>query len=460
MTDSDNSNKTESRPKKDWTQGPILGNLLHLSWPMVVMETLFVISQVVDMIWIGKLGSTAVAGAGIANIIVMLVMSADFGIIAGVRAMISRHIGAKDLPNAQHVAGQAILISAAWGTLITLTGFFLAGPLMRMFGMEAEVVSQGMSYMRVMFSGWIGMELLVMGLYIIQSSGDTLNPMRVELSIRILHVTLCPFLVLGLWIFPPMGVAGAALSNVISQGLGALIILVFLFSGRTRIKIGKKDFKLAPDLIRRILKIGVPALVMNLQRNVGNMVLMWFFTPFGTLAVAAHSLASRVEMFIYMPSMGLGSGAGVLVGQNLGAHKPERAEKSVWLAVVVLEVFMLVCGTAILLFANAIMGFFSSDPALIKIGAVFLRIAVAGYLVLALTTVLQNCLSGAGDTLPNMIISLAMIWVVQIPLAFLLPRIAGLDVYGIRWAIVASNFAACVATISYFRLGRWKTKKV
>jgi putative MATE family efflux protein len=460
MTDTDNSARMESGIKKDWTKGPILGNLLHLSWPMVVMETLFVTSQVVDMIWIGKLGSTAVAGAGIANIIVMLVMSADFGIIAGVRAMISRHVGARDLPNAQHVAGQAVLISATWGLLITLTGFFLAGPLMGMFGMEAEVVSLGMDYLRVMFSGWIGMELLVMGLYIIQSSGDTINPMKVELSIRILHITLCPFLVLGLWIFPHMGVAGAALSNVISQGLGAVIVLLFLFSGRTRIKLSTKDFRLAPDLIRRILKIGIPALVMNLQRNIGNMVLMWFFAPFGTLSVAAHSLASRVEMFIYMPSMGLGSGAGVLVGQNLGAHQPERAERSVWLAVLVLEIFMLICGAAILLFANAIIGFFSNDPALIEIGAVFLRIAVAGYLVMALTTVMQNCLSGAGDTLPNMIISLGMIWAVQIPLAFLLPRIAGLDVYGIRWAIVASNFAACIATIGYFRLGRWKTKKV
>jgi putative MATE family efflux protein len=460
MTDAETSSRTESGPKKDWTKGPILGNLLLLSWPMVVMETLFVISQVVDMIWIGRLGSNAVAGAGVANIILMLVMSADFGIIAGVRALISRHVGARDLPNAQRVAGQAFLISACWGAFITLTGFFLTGPLMRMFGMEAEVVSQGMAYMQVMFSGWIAMELLVMGLYVIQSSGDTLNPMRIELSIRILHVTLCPFLVLGLWIFPEMGVRGAALSNVISQGLGAVIILWFLFTGHTRLRLSKGDFRVVPNLIWRILKIGIPALVMNVQRSVGNLILMWFFVPFGTLAVAAHSLASRVEMFIYMPSMALGSGAGVLVGQNLGAHQPERAEKGVWLAVAILEAFMLACGTVILVWAEGIMGFFSTDPALIAMGASFLRIAVAGYLVLALTTALQNCLSGAGDTLPNMIISLAMIWVFQLPLAYLLPKFAGLGVYGIRWAIVASNFAAGAATISYFRTGRWKAKKV
>jgi putative MATE family efflux protein len=460
MTDTENSSRPESGPQKDWTKGPILGNLLLLSWPMVVMETLFVISQVVDMVWIGRLGSSAVAGAGVANIVIMLVMSADFGIIAGVRAMISRFIGARDIANARNVAGQAVLISATWGTFVTLTGFFLAGPLMNIFGLEPEVVNEGMSYMRVMFSGWIGMELLVMGLYIIQSSGDTLNPMRIELSIRILHVTLCPFLVLGLWIFPRMGVAGAALSNVISQGLGAVLILWFLFSGRTRIKLSLNNFRVVPSLIWRILKIGIPALVMNIQRNFGNLILMWFFTPFGTLADAAHSLASRVEMFIYMPSMGFGSGAGVLVGQNLGARQPERAEKGAWLAIAVLEAFMLGCGIVILIGANIIMGFFSSDPALIDMGASFLRIAVAGYLVLALTTVMQNCLNGAGDTLPNMIISLSMIWAVQMPLAYFLPDLTHLGVYGIRWAIVAATFAGGIATIAYFRMGRWKTKKV
>jgi putative MATE family efflux protein len=431
-----------------------------LSWPMVVMETLFVISQVVDMIWIGRLGSSAVAGAGVANIIVTLVMSADFGIMAGVRALIARYVGSGDMPTARRVAGQAFLIGVCWGTVVTLAGYLLAGPLMRMFGVEPEVAAQGMAYMKVMFSGWIGMEVLVMGLYVIQSSGDTLNPMRTEMTIRILHVTLCPFLVLGLWIFPRMGVAGAALSNVVSQILGALIILWLLLSGHTRLKLTKVDFRVVPNLVWRILKIGVPALVMNLQRAIGNMILMWFFIPFGTLSVAGHSIASRVEMFIYMPSMGFGSGAGVLVGQNLGAHKPERAEKGVWLAIGILEAFMAVCGCVILVFANNIMGFFSQDPALISLGATFLRIAVAGYLFLALTTVMQNALSGAGDTLPNMIISVGMIWAVQLPLAYLLPGLTGTGVYGIRWAIVASNIAAGAATVLYFRLGRWKVKTV
>jgi len=460
MTQSQESPTKQAALKKDWTQGSILRNLLLLSWPMVLMETLFVVSQVVDMIWIGRLGSTAVAGAGMANIVTMLVMAADFGMIAGVRALIARFVGAKEPENASHVAAQAYLISLTWGGLVTIVGSIIAGHIMGLFGMEPEVAAEGTAYLRVMFAGWLGMELLVMGLYVFQSTGDSLTPMKVELSIRIVHVALCPFLVLGLWIFPRMGVGGAALSNVVSQGIGAIILIWLLLTGRTVLKFKTSMFKYDLNIIWRILKIGLPALVMNIQRSVGNFIFMWFFIPFGTLAVAAHSLASRVEMFIYMPSMGLGSGAGVLVGQNLGARQPERAEKGAWLALGLIEIFMLVCGTLILLWASEIMGLFSTDPALIDIGATFLRIAVASYFFLAFTTVLQSCLAGAGDTVPNMIVSIAMIWVIQLPLALLLPKLGNLDVYGIRWAIVGGNLVAGIATLVYFRMGRWKHKKV
>jgi putative MATE family efflux protein len=460
MSEPQNAPPKLNRMQKDWTQGPILKNLLLLSWPMIVMETLFVISQVVDMIWIGRLGGAAVAGAGIANIVIMLVTSADFGIIAGVRALIARHIGAGDIQGAKKVAGQALIIGVAWGAIVTVPGYFFAPHLMSMFGLAPDVIAEGTSYMRVMFAGWVAMEILLMGLYIIQSSGDTLNPMKLELSIRIVHVTLCPFFVLGLWFFPHLGVAGAALSNLISQILGAGIALWLLFRGHTRIKLTRGDFHLDFSLVVRILKIGVPALVMNLQRSFGNLILTWFFAPFGTIAIAAHSIAARVEMFIFMPSMGLGSGAGVLVGQNLGARKPERAEKSAWLAMGIVEVFMLICGLLLLIFATQIIGIFATDPALVAMGATFLRIATAGYVVMALTTVLQNCISSAGDTVPNMIISIVAIWAIQLPLAWAIPHYTGLGVYGIRWALVITTIVTALVTLAYFRTGRWKTRKV
>ena len=418
------------------------------------------VSQIVDMIWIGRLGSCAIAGVGVANIVLLLVMSMDFGLIVGVRALVARHVGADDIRGANYIAGQAFILSVIWGALITGAGILLAEPIIRMFGVESQVVKEGTAYLRIMFAGWVALEVLVMGLYVIQSSGDTMTPLKIEFSIRVLHVTLCPFLVRGLWVFPQLGVSGAALSNVISQILGAGLGLWLLFRGHTRLRLTLRDFRFSLDIILRILKIGVPALVMTLQRSLGDLALTWFIVPFGTLAVAAHSLASRVDMFLFMPGTGLGSGAGVLVGQNLGAHQPERAERGAWLAVGFVEVFMVACSIVILLWAENIMGIFTTETSLIHLGSIFLRIATASYLVLALVLVLQSCIAGAGDTVPNMIINVGMIWGVQLPLAFLLPRVTGLGIFGVRWAIVASTFAGTIAYVTYFRLGRWKTKKV
>lgn len=460
MPDTEKTDRKESLLNRNWTEGPIVRNLLLLSWPMVLMETMFVVSQVVDMVWIGRLGPAAIAGVGIANIVVMLVMSMDFGLIIGVRAMVARYVGAGDMPGANHVAAQALILSVTWGALMMTIGIIMAEPVMGLFGLEQDVVNEGMSYLRVMFAGWIAMDMLVMGLYIVQSAGDTIRPMYIEALLRVIHVTLCPFLVLGLWIFPRMGVSGAALSNIISQVLGTFLILWLLLGGKTRLHLSRHDFHLDLPIIWRMLKIGIPALVMQFQRSFGNFVLTWLIAPFGTMAVAAHSLATRVEMFVMLPGMGFGQGAAVLVGQNLGADQPERAERSAWMALGILEAVMLVFSGAILLWAESIIGIFTTDPELIGIGATFIRIASAAFAIIGFISVLQSCIAGAGDTVPNMIISIVMIWLIQMPLAFILPKVADLGVLGIRWAIVGGMVSGVIAYVIYFRLGRWKRKKV
>jgi len=427
---------------------------------MMLMETLYVVSQIVDMIWIGRLGPSAIAGVGVANIVLFAIMSMDMGFIIGMRALVARHVGAGDIAGANTIAGQAFLLSVIWGTLITGVGFLLAERIISIFGVEPRVITEGTAFLRIMFAGWVTMEVLVMGLYAIQASGDTITPLKIEFSIRVVHVALCPFLVLGLWVFPKLGVRGAALSNVISQILGAGLGLWLLFRGHTRLRLNLRHFRFSPSIIWRIIKIGGPALFMNMQRSFGDIALILFIVPFGTLAVAAHSLGSRVDMFLSLPGMALGSGAGVLVGQNLGAHQPERAEKGAWFAVGFVEAFMVTCSIVILLWAENVVGIFTTEAGLISLGSSFLRIATGGYLILALVFVLQSCISGAGDTIPNMIINMGMIWAVQLPLAFLLPRITGLGIFGVRWAIVASIFTGTIAYVTYFRMGRWKAKKV
>ena len=445
---------------RDWTKGSIIGNLLSLAWPMIISGSLTMLGPTIDMIWVGRLGAVSIAGVGVAGMAVMLVNSARMGLGMGMRAMVARFVGAGDIEGANHVAQQAFVISASFAIIMAAIGIFLAEPILVLIGLEADVVAQGATYMRILFVGSVALSFRMMAEGIMQASGDAVTPMRIAILFRFFHVALCPFLIFGWWIFPRLGVSGAAITNVISQSLGTAIALRFLFSGRTRLRLTLRNFRLDLPIIWRIVKIGIPASVMSIQQSFGQFALMYFIVSFGTLAVAAHTLVQRIEMMLFMPCMGLGQAAGVLAGQNLGSEQPERAEKSGWLATGLVTVFMLICSVAILLWSRGIISIFNAEPSLVELTSDFLKIALAGYLVLGLIIVLMQCLSGVGDTLPPMVFSLVILWVVQLPLAYFLPRVTDLGIYGVRWAMVSGMLVGAVAFTTYFRMGRWKRKQV
>jgi putative MATE family efflux protein len=445
---------------RDWTQGSIVKNLLSLSWPMIVTNTLMMLGPTIDMVWVGRLGSAAIAGVGVAGMAVMLLNSMMMGLSQGMRAVISRFIGARNNEGANHSAQQAFAICAAFSVVMAFVGVFLAEPILVLLGLEADVVTEGAAYMRILFVGSVSMSYRMLIESIMQASGDTISPMKLTLVYRIFHVILCPFLIFGLWIFPEMGVAGAALTNVISQTLGVSLGVWFLFSGRTRVRMTLKNFRLDFSMIWRIVRIGLPALVSGLQRSASQMVLMWFVVPFGTIAVAAHTLNQRIEMIMFMPCFALGMASGVLAGQNLGAEQPDRAAKSSWMAVLLTQGLMIIFCILILVGAEYVVRIFNSEPELVAMSSTFLRIAVAGYVFLAFVAVLMNSLQGAGDTVPPMIISLSAVMIVTLPMAYFLPRITDLGVLGIRWAMASEMIVQAIAFILYFRTGKWKTKYV
>jgi len=462
-------------PDRDWTQGSIVGNLLRLSWPLVISSSLNMLGPTIDMIWVGRLGSAAIAGVGVAGIAVQLLMSAIMGLAMGMRAMVARFIGARDPGAANHVAMQAFVVSAAFSAVMAAVGFFLAEPIMSLFPLAEDVIREGATYMRIVFLGAIVMVVRMMCESAMQSAGDAVTPMWISVLFRVLHVAVCPFMVLGWWIFPRLGVSGAALTNIISQSLGLAISMWVLFAGRSvyldsarkalrfgraRIKLTVKNFRLDPGIIWRIVRIGVPSSVMGMQQAFGAFFLVRVIGVFGTDAVAAHTVAQRVEMILFMPVLGLGTAAGILAGQNLGAGWPERAEKGGWVAAGLALALLVLCSLGLLFGAESIVGIFNKEPGLIEVGSKFLRIATAGYAMIGFVIALQFCISGAGDTIPPMIFSLVMTWAVQIPLAYLLPEVTGLGVYGVRWAIVISIGLGAVTHAAYFRLGRWKRKRV
>jgi Na+-driven multidrug efflux pump len=221
-----------------------------------------------------------------------------------------------------------------------------------------------------------------------------------------------------------------------------------------------KSFHFDANLIWRVVKIGLPASINSMERSVVGLVMMWFISPFGTLAVAAHTIMTRVEMVVLMPGMGFGQASGVLAGQNMGANHPERAEKSGWLGVAMFEVFMVLSAVVIFLWAPGIVRIFNSEAGVVEIGSAFMKIAAVGYFFMGFAAVLADCLNGVGDTVIPMATSLITMWAVQVPLAYFLPNWTGLGVIAVRWAMAAALAMRAITYAIYFRAGRWKRLKL
>jgi len=445
---------------KDWTEGSIIQNILLLSWPMIVLGILYTLNLILEMIWVGKLGAASIAGVGVSGIVVLLVVAVKSGLSAGEAALVARFVGGGDVAGANHVAGQSFVISAIYGIIIAALGILFAEPIFTLFGLDADAATEGTVYLRIILAGWFTEAFWITSFSVMQSSGDTITPMKIAIIIRVVNAIIGPFLILGWWLFPRLGVIGAAITYIFSTGLGMMICLWVLFTGKTRLRLTLKDFY--PDLktIWRILKIGIPASVMMVGKSLGDLVFTWFMIPFGTTPLAAHNLISRVDSFVNTPGRTIGKGAGVLVGQNLGAGQPRRAARSGWFATGLVLGFMIICSVVLLLWSENIIALFNVEPNLVQVGAIFLKIAIIGFLGMSVVYVLQSCISGSGDTMPPMLITLSMLWVVQIPLAFLLSRYTDLQVYGVRWAIVIGIVIGAIALIIYFWSGRWKRKKV
>jgi putative MATE family efflux protein len=446
---------------RDWTTGSITRNLFALSWPMVLTEFLYTFGISVDMIWVGRLGQVAMAGIGVAGLFAGFQMMIMTGLSIGTRAVVARFMGAGDIEGANHAAQQAFVISIIYAVIMSAAGVLMAEPVLKLMGFAPGVVASGASYMRIMFGlGSVTVAFWYMGYSIIQASGDALTPMWIIIFYRLLHFPLAYALVLGAWGFPNMGSDGAALANVLSRGVGAVLVLAVLYSGRSRLRLTMRGFRVDFDMMWRMVRIGLPALVMNVQRSASMIFVAKFVAPFGTTAVAAHSVAQRVDMVLVPACMGLGMSSGVLVGQNLGAGQPGRAERSARQAAALAAVLMVVAGIVVALYAESIVRIFSQEGDVVALTSTFLRISATGYILLGPGQVLMQSLAGAGDTIPPMVFSVITAWLIQLPLAYFLPQVGDLGVKGVRWGLVAGVIFQGLAAAAYFQLGRWKGKQV
>ncbi len=418
------------------------------------------VRPVVDMMVVGRLGAAPIAGVGIGTLAVMVAESLTMGLTVGLRAMIARLVGAGDEEGANHAAQQGYVVSIILAVVLAAIGASLAEQILLLLGVEPEVATQGAPYIRIAFIAAVFMTVRNTNDAIMEASGDTMTPMKIIAVYTTVHVALCPFLVYGWWLFPRLGISGAAWAGVAAQGMAASIGLWLLLGGQTRLQLTFRNFNFDFDMVWRIVKVGAPASVTSMERSFAQMIVMWFVVPFGTVAVAAHAIHARIDMFIYLPIMAWAMGAGILAGQNLGAGHPDRAQKTAWLGVAISSAFTFLISTLIWFWAEGMVRIFTPQAGVIDIAATFLRIEIAALLTAGLIIVLSQCLNGVGDTMPVMLVNLVTVWGIQVPLAYFLPRVGELGVYGVRWALVTGMLCRAVFYVIYFQVGRWKHKKI
>jgi putative MATE family efflux protein len=389
-----------------------------------------------------------------------IIYAIAFGLSISASAIISRRIGEKNEGSAANAAVQAIFAGTFVSILIALPGYYFAPDLLRLIGAEPEIYNKLYGYTLIMFSTNIVINLLFIINGILRSAGDAALSMRVLWFANIINIILDPILIFGWWIFPKMGIEGAAIATSIGRGLAVIYQIYILFSGKSRIKITKSDIKIDLKVIGQIFRLSFGSIGQNIIATSSWIGLVAILATFGSAVVAAYTIAIRIIIFSLLPSWGMSNAASTLVGQNLGAKQPERAERAVWLTGKYNLILMGFIGLLYIIFPHFWVGLFIDDPVVIAKGAECLRIISYGYLAYGLGMIVIHSFNGAGDTITPIKINLVIFWLFEIPLAFLLAKVLGAEEQGVYYAIIIAETVLTIVAILIFRKGKWKEKMV
>ena len=442
------------------TEGSLRKALGTLAGPMFVSAMLQNAQSLIDLFWVGRLGSAAVAALAMGGTILMTLFPIVMGMSAGTVALVSRSIGAGDHEAASDAAGQSLSLAVLLGLAAGFLGVAITPGMCRLLGAGPDILPLAVRYLEISFAGSFTIFLLFVANSILQSAGNSVLPMSVMILANVINIVLDPLLIYGLLGLPAMGVAGAALATVISQAVAVAVVLVWLVRGSSGIRTTPARWRLQGSLAWRILRIGLPSSGQMLSRTLMSLVLMRIVAACGTAALAAYGIGVRFHMILLMPSFALGNAAATLVGQNLGAGKPARANASAWLATAVGMAIMAVSALALFLYAPALIRCFDSSAPVVETGATFLRIVSPFYVFATAGIVLGRALVGAGDSVGPMVTTIIGLWGIQVPLAVALSRIVTPPTTGIWWSIAVALAANGLMTAAWFMTGRWKTKRI
>lgn len=446
--------------EEDYTKIGMKRAIFLLAVPMIlelVMESTF---AVVDIYFVGKLGASAVATVGLTETYLFLLYSVAMGMAVAVTAIVARRTGENNREEAGKTAVQAIILGVLISLPFAIAGIFFSKELLALMGGDEWTIEHGYRYTQWMLGSNAVIVLLFVINGIYRGAGDAAIAMRVLWIANGLNIVLDPILIFGFGPIPGYGIEGAAIATAIGRGTGVLIQLWILFRLGKHIRITREQIRWAGDVIKKILKTSAGGIGQMIVAMTSWIFLMRILADVGSEAVAGATIALRILLFTLMPAWGLSNAAATLVGQNLGAGRPGRAEASVWKIGYYNMIFMIGVSVIYFVFNEALMGIFTDDETVIEIGAEWLRILSYCYFVYGWWMVSVQAFNGAGDTITPTKINLVFFWLIQIPLAYYLAIILGWQHSGVFWGVFFSETSVGLFTLWLFTRGTWKTKTV
>jgi putative MATE family efflux protein len=442
------------------TEGPIARSLSLLAGPMLVSGLLQNMQSLIDLFWVGRLGSGAVAAVALSGTILMTLFPVVMGMSAGTVALVSRFVGARQPGQAAEAAGQSLGLALVFGLTAGLLGAGFTEPLCRLMGTPPEALRPAVDYLRISFLGSFTVFVLFLGNSALQGAGNAMTPMAAMTLATVLNLVLDPVFIFGWLGVPRLEVRGAALATVLAQAIAAVLVVARLSHGTAGLHVHRTHWWPRAALVWRLWRIGLPSSGQMLARSLMALVLMRVVAGCGTPAVAAYGIGLRFHGLVMLPAFALGNAAATMVGQNLGARQPGRAQAAAWLATGMDLIVMAVSGAVFMALAPHLIAVFDRSAEVVALGASYLRTVSPFYLFTGLAVVLGRSLQGAGDTVSPMLLTILCLWGLQVPLAVTLSRHFDPAPLGIWWAIAIAVSVHGMLTAAWFQTGRWKTRDV